>query len=141
MRCESIMQKEVFFVAPRDSVQQAASAMRNENIGFLPVCDDAGHVLGTVTDRDLALRVCAEGGDPAAITVGEIMSRELVACGPQDEVTDAERLMAEHGKSRILIMDADDCLLGLISLADVAWRDSNKHAAHTLRKIVAREYR
>ena len=69
------------------------------------------------------------------------MTRDLVACRPGDELTAAERLMAEHGKSRILVTDGATRLLGVISISDVVARDSNKHAAHTLRKIVEREVR
>lgn len=141
MRCDTVMQREVFFAELENSAREAAEAMRDKNIGFLPVCDSTGRVVGTLTDRDLALRVCATGRDASLITVGEVMTEELVACGPDDSLSDAERLMAERGKSRIVVVDEDDRLLGVISMTDIAWRDSNKHTAHTLRKIVAREAR
>ena len=139
MRCQSVMTEDVVYARPTDTAQQAALMMRQENIGFLPVCDDSGCVVGTLTDRDLALRVCAEGIAGNRVTVGEIMTADLVCCLPEDELTHAEHLMAEHGKSRIVIVDEGAHLCGVISLADVALRDSNKHAAHTLRKIVERE--
>jgi len=141
MRCETIMNEDVVFVLPGDSAQQAAIIMRQENVGFLPVCDEGGCVVGTVTDRDLALRVCASGAPAGDVSVGSVMTRDLVACRPGDELTDAERMMAEHGKSRILVTDGATRLLGVISISDVVARDSNKHAAHTLRKIVEREVR
>ncbi|HZA49460.1 MAG TPA: CBS domain-containing protein, partial [Myxococcaceae bacterium] len=61
MRCEEIMKKDVECVSPQDTVQAAAKRMRDENIGFLPVCDQSKKVQGTVTDRDLAIRVLADG--------------------------------------------------------------------------------
>ncbi|HEX9104550.1 MAG TPA: CBS domain-containing protein [Polyangia bacterium] len=141
MRCETIMKDDVLYVLPTESAQRAAIIMRAENVGFLPVCDEGGCVLGTLTDRDLAMRVCTVGVAASAVSVGAVMTRDLVACRPEDDLTVAERLMAEHGKSRILITDGATRLLGIVSLSDVVKRDSNKHAAHTLRKIVEREYR
>ncbi len=141
MRCETIMKDDVMYVLPSDSAQQAALIMRAENVGFLPVCDEGGCVVGTLTDRDLAIRVCTSGVPASEISVAAVMTRDLVACRPEDDLADAERKMAEYGKSRILITDGTTRLLGIISLADVVTRDSNTHAAHTLRKIVEREYR
>lgn len=141
MRCDRIMQEDVVFVLPTDSAQQAARLMHQENIGFLPVCDEGGAIVGTVTDRDLALRVCGAGLPAGEVSVGTVMTRDLIACRPEDDLTDAERLMAEHGVSRVLVTDGATQLIGVISLADVVSRDSNKHAAHTLRKIVEREVR
>lgn len=141
MRCETIMKEDVMYVLPTDSAQRAALIMRAENVGFLPVCDEGGCVVGTLTDRDLAIRVCTSGVPASEISVAAVMTRDLVACRPDDDLADAERKMAEYGKSRILITDGATRLLGVISLTDVVTRDSNKHAAHTLRKIVEREYR
>jgi len=141
MRCEKIMTAEVVTIAPNDSAQQAAYMMREQNLGFLPVCDPDGRVLGTITDRDLAIRVCSEAGDASAIPVAEVMTSEVVACLPDEEITYAERLMAKYRKSRILVVDLAGRLLGVISLSDIVTRDSNKHAARTLRKIVVRETR
>jgi CBS domain-containing protein len=141
MRCEKIMKEDVITVAPNDSTQRAAYVMREQNVGFLPVCDPDGRVVGVITDRDLAIRVCAEAGDASEIAVADVMTNEVVACTPDDEITHAERLMARYRKSRILVVDLRGRLLGVISLSDVVARDSNKHAARTLRKIVGREIR
>ena len=141
MRCESVMQEDVLYARPEDSAQQAGLLMRQENVGFLPVVDGDGCVVGTLTDRDLAMRVCTSAVPASEISVGAVMTRDLIACRPEDELSDAERKMAEHGVARILVTDGATQLLGVISLTDVAIRDSNKHAAHTLRKIVEREYR
>ena len=141
MRCERVMKTEPIYVLPNDSAQYAAKVMREENIGFLPVCNSDGAVLGTVTDRDLAMRVCAEARDAAEVQVADVMTNEIVACMPDDELAHAELLMATYRKSRVLVTDSEGCLVGVISLTDVVARDSNKHAARTLRKIVGREQR
>jgi CBS domain-containing protein len=141
MDCERVMQNEVYYVRPTDTAQSAARTMRQENIGFLPVCDEEGVVLGTVTDRDLALRLCAEAIDAARTPVADVMTREVIACRPEDDLTTAEHLMARHKISRVLVVDEAAHLVGVITIADVAVRDSDRHTAHTLRKIVEREVR
>lgn len=141
MRCETIMKRDFVYVTETDSAQRAAMIMREENIGFLPVCDRDVRVIGTLTDRDLAIRVCAEIASAAEVTVADVMTREVISCAPEDDLKRAEQLMADSRKSRILVTDDTGGMLGIISLTDVVERDSNRHAAHTLRKIVSRQHR
>jgi len=139
MRVENIMTRNLAYVHEGDSVQEAAAVMRDENLGFLPVCDEEQHVLGTITDRDIAIRLCADDGIASATAVGAIMTSDVIACSPDADITFAERQMARHCRSRVLVIDEDGRLVGVVSIADVALRDSDKRTAHTLRKIVARE--
>ena len=141
MRCESVMQRQVISVSPETSVQDAARLMRDHNVGFLPVCDPAGRAIGVITDRDLAIRLCAEDGAAGQTQVGTLMTRELVSCRPDDQLADAEELMARNRKQRVLVLDEIGAVAGVITLTDVIVRDSDKHAARTYRKIVLREYR
>jgi CBS domain-containing protein len=97
-------------------------------------------VLGTVTDRDIAIRLVAEQlalGTP----VERIMTREAIACHPQDDIREAEELMGEHRKSRIMCVDDDGALVGVISLSDIAKLGSGRAAATTLRRVSQRESR
>jgi CBS domain-containing protein len=141
MRCEEIMKQDLEVVREQDTVQAAARRMRDANIGFVPVCTESLRVVGTVTDRDLAVLVCAENRPADTTQVGEIMTRDLVACRPVDDVRHAERLMSEHKKSRIMVVDENEGLLGVISLSDIADRDTPAQAGRTLRKVAAREVR
>jgi CBS-domain-containing membrane protein len=118
-----------------------AQRMRDANIGFVRVCTDSLRVVGTVTDRDLAVRVCAENRPADTTQVGEIMTRDVVACRPSDDVRHAERLMGEHQKARIMVIDEDEMLVGVISLSDIAEREAPAEAARTLRDVSAREVR
>jgi CBS domain-containing protein len=138
-QCHEIMKRSIECLSSRDTAIDAARAMRDQNIGFLPVCDKEMKVLGTVTDRDIAIRLVADQR-PASTTVEQIMTREVVACHPQDDISDAEALMAEHRKSRIMCLDDDDQLVGIISLSDIAQFDGG-HAATTLNEISRRETR
>ena len=75
------------------SINEAAQLMKSEDVGPLPVTE-GGRLVGMVTDRDIVLRVVAEGKDPQSTTVGEIASRELVTVDPQQDLDEALRLMA-----------------------------------------------
>lgn len=140
MRCKDIMKRDVECVSPRDPVEAAAVRMKEENVGFLPVCDASTKVLGTLTDRDLALRVVA-ARKPASTPVEDVMTREVVACRPDDDIRDAERAMTENHKSRIMCCDEAGRLVGVISLSEIAQHESGRRASETLRGISEREAR
>jgi CBS domain-containing protein len=138
MRCEEIMKRDVQTTEERETLQQAAAHMARRNLGFLPVLDAAGAVVGTITDRDIAVRAVAAGLAPDH-PVAEIMTREVVACRPGDLLETAERLMAERQKSRLLVLGDDGTLAGVISLSDLAEKEAPRRAASVLRKVAARE--
>lgn len=139
MRVDEVMKTRVECVRETQSVRDAARRMRDRNIGFLPVCDAAGHPIGALTDRDLAVRVVAE--DLGAQTpISEAMSTETIACRTSDHIEEAEELMALHRKSRILVTDANGKLVGVISLSDLIERDERR-AVKTMKEIAAREAR
>lgn len=140
MRCDEIMKRDIACVLPSDDVCDAALKMRDYNVGFLPVCASDGRVLGAITDRDLALRVLAEGR-PGDTIVDEVYTSEIIACRPTDDVRLAERLMAEFQKSRIMCTDEAGRLVGVISLSDIAQHDDERHSAQTMRRITDREAR
>ena len=140
MRCEEIMKQELECAGPEDAVKDAAGRMRDRNVGFLPVCDAAGKVIGTLTDRDIAIRVVAEG-KAASTAAREIMTRDVVACRPQDDIEIAERMMGSNHKSRILCIDDAGKLRGVISLSDLAQHDLSPRASQTLRRVSEREAR
>lgn len=135
--CREIMKRDVCSLSSGDSVVTAATKMRDQNVGFLPVCDERMKVLGTVTDRDIAIRVVADLRDGSTL-VGQIMTREVVACEPEDDISDAAELMADQRKSRIMCIAADGRLVGVISLSDIAEFDG-VHAAIALNEIGRRE--
>ena len=138
MRCEEIMKTNVECVSRDATVVDAARRMRASNIGFLPVCDEAGKVLGTLTDRDLAIRVIADERDPET-PVSDVMTREVVACSPGDDLERAEELLGAYQKSRIMCIDAEGHLSGVISLSDIAQYDESENASRTLREVSERE--
>ena len=141
MRCMDVMKKNLFIVGPDDTVQVAAERMRNTNVGFLPVTDKDGRVIGTLTDRDIALRVAAADRLASSCLVGEVMTSEVVSCRATDDLTKAEELMAEHLKSRMLVTNDEGHLQGVLSLSDIAQFEWARRTGATIREITAREAR
>jgi CBS domain-containing protein len=140
MMCGDVMKSAVKCIAPEATIEAAAAMMRDEGIGFLPVCDRERRVLGTLTDRDIVVRVVAAHASPAQ-AVQEFMTRTLVSCHPRDELDRASELMSEEKVSRIICLDDDGKLEGVISLSDIAALDDGRRASAALRDMSDRETR
>ena len=136
MRSEEIMNRSVERVRGSEPIHEAAARMRDRDIGFLPVVDDEGVVVGTLTDRDIVLRVVAEGGDLAG-PVSMCMTREVIACFVGDELAKVQDLMAQYQKSRVIVLDDKGLLAGVISLADLARGRDERATGETVRKRAA----
>jgi len=141
LRCADVMRSPAARASPEHTVEAVARTMRDLGLGFLPVCDTTGRVLGIVTDRDITIRVCAEGRSPAETRVNAIMSRDVVCCRAEDPVTRAEELMTCHLKLRLVVIDDEDRLTGIISLTDLAKCLQPTRAAAILRQVSARGLR
>lgn len=141
MRCEEIMKRNVACALPHDSVQAVARRMSDENIGFMPVCDQDNRPIGTITDRDIVVRIDATGRSASSCSAAEAMTAEVVSCHPEDDLARAEELMAIHKKSRILVTDDQGRVAGVISLSDIAQFEGPRRAGTMLRKIASREAR
>ena len=101
------------------SVAYAAKMMRDENVGLAPIVEGK-RLVGTVTDRDIAIRVVAEGKDPESTRVTEIASTDLVTVDPRQDLDEALRLMAKHQVRRLPVVEDDGRLVGVVAQADVA---------------------
>ena len=99
--------------------REAAETMRAKDIGDVIVTDDSGNVAGILTDRDLVVRVLAEGRDPRATRVGDIASRDLAAVAPDDPVARAVQIMREKAVRRLPVIE-DGKVVGIVSIGDLA---------------------
>jgi CBS domain-containing protein len=99
-------------------VAEAAKVMARENVGSVPVVQ-GGKLVGVVTDRDLVVRLLAEGRDPQSTTVGEIASSEPVTLSPDDELDKALQLLARHQVRRLPVVEGER-LVGIVAQADIA---------------------
>lgn len=139
MRCEEIMKKPVECIRPDETVQTAARRMRDAEIGFIPICDESGRVLGTITDRDIVIRCSADDKSVSQVKIKEVMTKEAIACRATDDLSRAEELMGQHHKSRILVTDGGGKLVGVISLSDIAEREVADRVAKIMREVASRE--
>jgi|ERR1043166_1248589 CBS domain-containing protein len=124
-RVADIMTRNVESVEPGTTVRDAADKMKTRNIGSLPVCDNK-RLVGTLTDRDVTIRVTAEGRDPAQTKVGDIMSKEVVTVTPDQELSEAEQLMHDHQVRRLPVVDESHQLVGYLAMAKVAQAEQDE---------------
>jgi len=139
MRCKDVMVTLVFRCHENDSIQKCARLMLEEQIGFVPVTGESGRLVGVVTDRDLALRVLAEGKS-VDLPVKSVMTiGGLLTCHPDDDLRDLEKRMAEERKGRAVVME-NERVVGVISAADVAVAEgSQRRAGWLMRELARRE--
>jgi CBS domain-containing protein len=122
-KLKEIMTPYVESITPEETVQDAAMRMKDLNVGAIPVCDE-GALVGMVTDRDLVVRVLAEGRDHKEVTVSEAMSPDIVYCFEDDDTEKASQIMADRQIRRLPILSREEKLVGIIALADLATRGS-----------------
>ncbi len=120
-------------VGPTNTAAEAAQIMKSEDVGSLPIVESEG-LLGVITDRDIAIRVVAEGRGPDT-TVGEIASQDVVTVGPEQSLEDAARLMAEHQLRRLPVVEEDGRLVGILAQADIAQSGHDALTGDTVQRI------
>jgi CBS domain-containing protein len=113
-----LMTTDVDRVAPSSKITDAAKQMRDLNIGSLPVVDRQ-EVVGIITDRDIAVRATADGVNPDEVLVKEVMTANPVTISPDQKVSEAADLMAQHQIRRLPVVE-NGKLVGILSLGDVA---------------------
>jgi CBS domain-containing protein len=120
MHARDLMTANPACCSPDTPVEEAARLMVENDCGCLPVVEgEQQQVVGVVTDRDIACRCVAEGKDPST-PVRDVMSAPARCCGPDDDVTEVARVMAEGQVRRVPVVDEAGCCVGMIAQADVA---------------------
>ncbi len=122
-RIADIMSTDVRTIQPQESLRRAAHCMQELDVGALPVCDGE-RLLGMLTDRDIVVRAIADGLDPDQACVSDVMSGDLEYCTADQDTEDAKRLMGARQLRRLPIIDANRKLVGIVSLGDLAVRDT-----------------
>lgn len=137
-KCREIMTQDLVYCWPEDPVSKVAQLMKKEDIGPVLIVDNeqSRKLIGIVTDRDLALKVVAEGRDPKTTNVETVMTRKLVTCRADDDIESAMKAMAQYQLRRIPVVDDHMKLVGIISQADVATRvDEPEKTAEVVKEI------
>ena len=137
-KCNEVMTSNPVCCVPNDSAAKAAGLMKSEDIGSIPVIEDeqTKRLVGIVTDRDLALKVVAEGRDPKTTKVEAVMTHNVVTCRADDDLQKALDAMAKHQLRRIPVVNNDNKIVGIIAQADVATRvDQPEKTAEMVKEI------
>jgi CBS domain-containing protein len=116
------------------SVAYAAKMMRDEDVGLAPIVE-SDKLVGMLTDRDIAVRVVAEGKDPERVTVREVASKQVVTVDPQQDLEEALRIMAKHQVRRLPVLEEDGRLVGVVAQADVAREGDDKETGQLVQEI------
>jgi len=123
-KCEEVMTKNPVCCLPNDTAVKVAQLMKHENVGAIPVIENAQtkKLVGIVTDRDLAMTIVAEGLDAKSTKAEAVMTRKVVTCLASDDLQKPLDAMAEHQLRRLPVVDNDNKVVGIIAQADVATR-------------------
>ncbi len=136
-RVSDVMEREVRVANPEDSVQQVARLMREEDTGVLPV-GEGDRLVGMVTDRDVAVRLVAEGRDPARTKVREVMTADVRYVFEDEDLEHVAENMAEQQVRRLPVMNWEKRLVGVVSLGDISQGRQPHLASKALRGVARR---
>ena len=131
--------KDVMTSNPRSidadkSVAYAAKMMRDEDVGVAPIVED-DKLIGMLTDRDIAIRVVAEGRNPDQVIVRDVASKQVVTIDPQQGLDEALRIMAKHKVRRLPVVEEDGKLVGVVAQADVARKGDDTKTGKLVEEI------
>ena len=132
MDVREIMTTNVECIAPDLTIEDAARKMKSLDVGFLPICEN-DRLVGTVTDRDIVLRALADGKD-CNTSAQTVMTKGAFFCFEDDSVEDCADHMKEHGVKRMLVLNRDKRLVGVVSLGDIS-KNKEKAAGEALKDI------
>lgn len=114
-----VMEKDVVTIDYNSSVEEAAKLMAKEGIAAVVIVRE-GTAIGIITERDIVSRVVAEELDPRKVIVRDIMSTPLITIKPDAKLKDAAKMMSEYGIRRLVVVDDNESLVGIITTADIA---------------------
>jgi CBS domain-containing protein len=120
MRVSELMTPNARCIRPDATLREAAEKMRDLDVGPLPVCGDNGRLVGMITDRDIAIRAVADGQDPKTTRVQDVMTPDVIYCFEDQDVAEAADLMKENQIRRLVVLNRDKNLVGIVSLGDMA---------------------
>jgi CBS domain-containing protein len=134
MKAEEIMTHDVKCIEPDTTLTRAAELMRDLDVGLLPICEN-DRLAGTISDRDIVIRGCAEGKDPSKTKVRSVMSEGIRYGFADQDVGEIVQIMEKHQVHRLPLLNREKRLVGIIATADVARAADDKTTAEALRVI------
>ncbi len=134
MKIQEIMTRDARCVSPAASILEVARMMRELDVGAVPICD-GDRLAGMLTDRDIIVRVIAEGVDPMQKTAREIMSPGIIYAFDDQDVDEAAQIMEEHQVRRLPVLNRSKRLVGIVSLGDLAMEAGPGLSGEALREV------
>ena len=133
MQVREVLTRDVERIPPGTSVREAAQKMKEMDVGALPVYE-GDRLIGMVTDRDVVVRGVAEGRDPNT-PVRDVMSEGVVYCFDDQDIREVAQIMKEHQVRRLIVLNRDKRLAGIVSLGDLAVEGDQRVASKALKGI------
>ena len=134
---KDLMTSDCQCIGEGETVADAAVKLAELDVGAMPICGDDDKLKGMLTDRDIAVKVVAEGKDPTQVTAADLAEGVPVTVTAEDPAEDVMRTMAQNQVRRVPVLDADRRLVGIVSQADVATRASANQAGNLVEAISA----
>ncbi len=135
-KARDVMTDDCTCIGENDSVLDAAKRLAELDVGAMPICGEDDRLKGMVTDRDIVVKVLAQGKDPSSTTAGELGEGKPVTIGADDSIEQAIQTMKEHKVRRLPVIDGHR-LIGIVSQADVARSVDEEHVGDLVEAISA----
>ena len=136
MQVKDVMTRDVATIAPTATLEAAAAMMSVLDVGPLPV-HDGEKLVGVLTDRDIIVRAVATGMDPVQTRVGQVMTTAIDYCYEDQDCHEVARLMERHQVRRLMVLDRDERLVGIVSLGDLAVGTGDEKLAGEVLEVVS----
>ena len=131
---QDVMTSNPCAIDANQPVSYAAKMMKDEDVGLAPIVE-GDRLVGALTDRDITVRVVAEGRDPQTVKVREVASTDVITVDPQQDLDEALTLMARHQVRRLPVIEEDGRLVGVVAQADVAEKAKPKKVGELVEEI------
>ena len=131
---QDVMTSNPCAIDANQPVSYAAKMMKDEDVGLAPIVE-GDRLVGALTDRDITVRVVAEGKDPQTVKVREVASTDVITVDPQQDLDDALTLMARYQVRRLPVVEEDGRLVGVVAQADVAEEAKAKKVGELVEEI------
>jgi len=133
-KLKEVMTRNIRTVGPDASLKEVASKMDEQDTGAIPVCE-SDEVVGIITDRDIVLRVFSNNLDPATARARDVMTPSVVSLNEDQDVDEAAKIMQAKQIRRLIVLDSEGSLTGIVSLGDLAVSGQRERSADVLEKI------
>jgi CBS domain-containing protein len=136
MQVKDVMTSGVECISPNTTLREAAQKMKELDVGPLPICGEDDRLAGMITDRDITVRAVAAGLDPSTAQVRDVMTPNIIYCYEDQDISDAAHMMEQNQIRRLLVLNREKRLVGILSLGDLAVDTGDEQlAGHTLEAV------